>query len=146
MSQENITERVLTLGALLRLPYEALSRRVYARLSESGYPDIRLSHSSVFRHVLPAGSRITALAERAQMTKQSMAYLVESLAAGGYVEIRDDPDDGRAKLVKLTAKGRRVQSALLALSAEAEEECAQLLGREKMRQLRLLLEGWVDLL
>ncbi|MEN9221578.1 MAG: winged helix DNA-binding protein [Thermostichus sp. BF3_bins_97] len=141
-----IPEQRRTLGALLRLPYEALSRRVYARLAEAGFTDIRPAHSNVFRYLSPQGSRITQLAERAQITKQSMAYLVDSLIEGGYLKAETDPTDGRAKLLRLTAKGEAVQDSLLKIGAEVEVETAQLLGSEKLTQLRSLLEEWVELL
>lgn len=146
MAEENVTEQHRTLGALLRLPYEALSKRVYGRLAEAGYDDVRIAHSSVFRHILPGGSRVTALAERAQITKQSMGYLVDALAAGGYLKIEPDPSDGRAKLVRLTARGQRVQAMLLRLSAEVEQEFLPLLGEKKFAQLKSLLQEWVDAL
>ena len=78
-AQKNLTEEVGTLGALLRLPYQALARRLYREIAENGFPDVRPAHGSVFRHILPEGSRVTDLAERAGMTKQSMSYLVEYL-------------------------------------------------------------------
>jgi DNA-binding MarR family transcriptional regulator len=136
----NIAEHHRTLGALLRLPYEVLARRVYGGLAERGFPDIRIAHSAVFRHITPRGSRVTELAERAQMAKQSMAYLVESLTEAGYLTSVPDPADGRARLVRLTARGRRVWDALIALSAEAEAEFAQRLGAAKVARLRKLLE------
>ena len=140
----NPTDAERTLGALLRAPYEALSRRLYGELAERGFPDLRVSHSPVFRYILPGGSRASALAERAQMTKQSMAYLVESLQATGYVEIVADPTDRRAKLVRLTAKGARAQRTALQLSRELETEFGGRLGAAKARQLRRLLEELYD--
>jgi DNA-binding MarR family transcriptional regulator len=124
------TEEVGTLGALLRLPYEALTRKVYGALAERGYPDIRPAHSAVFRHILPDGSRATDMAERAHMTKQSMAYLVEYLAERGYVTFVPDPADGRAKLVRLTDRGQAVLDTLLAISRDAEDEVARRLGAD----------------
>ena len=140
----NPTDAERTLGALLRAPYEALGRRLYGELAKRGFPDLRLSHGPVFRYILPAGSRASELAERAQLTKQSMAYLVESLRAAGYVEIVADPTDRRAKLVRLTAKGTRAQRTALQLSREIEQEYGERLGPAKARQLRRLLEDLYD--
>jgi DNA-binding MarR family transcriptional regulator len=133
------TEEVGTLGALLRLPYEALTRRVYGALAERGYSDIRPAHSAVFRHILPDGSRATDMAERAHMTKQSMAYLVEYLAERGYVTFVPDPADGRAKLVRLTDRGQAVLETLLAISRDAEADVARRLGADDLSRLRTLL-------
>jgi DNA-binding MarR family transcriptional regulator len=135
-SEKNITEENRTLGSLLRRPYQILQERVYGELAATGFPEIRPAHSSVFRHILPSGSRVTDLAEAAQMTKQSMAYLVESLKASGYVEIAPDPTDGRAKIARLTEKGRAAQQAALAISRKVEEGLGT---REEILQLRTLL-------
>lgn len=140
MTTRNITEKRRTLGALLRLPYEALQARVYAGLAARGFAEIRPAHSAVFRHIAPGGSRLTDLAARAGMTKQSMAYLVDSLERDGFLSVLPDPADGRARLVRLTARGRKVWDALLALSAEAEAAIAAHLGEDRFRAFRTLLE------
>jgi DNA-binding MarR family transcriptional regulator len=140
----NPTETRRTIGALLRLPYAALSERVYAGMATRGYPEIRPAHSSVFRHIEPGGSRITDLAERAGITKQSMAYLVDGLVGDGYAEVLPDAADGRAKLVRLTRRGRAALAALMALSAETEAEFARLIGATEMADLRRLLEALCD--
>lgn len=138
--RKNISEETKTLGSLLRLPYEKLQQYTYAELAEQGYNDIRPAHSSVFRHILPGGSRLTELAERAQMTKQSMSYLVNSLAESGYIDFVPDVEDGRAKLVCLTERGLAFQTALVALSLQVEVKLGQHLGIDNMKQLRELLE------
>jgi DNA-binding MarR family transcriptional regulator len=133
-----------TLGALLRLPHEALQREIHGGLAARGFPEIRPAHSAVFRHIPPGGTRLTALAERAGMTKQSMAYLVEGLEAAGHLRSRPDPGDGRARLIRLTAKGERVLEALLELGAEAEARLAERIGARRAARLRRALEHWVD--
>jgi DNA-binding MarR family transcriptional regulator len=99
-----------------------------------------VAHGAVLRHIRPAGSRLTELAERAGMAKQSMAYLVEDLAGLGFVATAPDPSDGRARLVRLTAKGRKLMATMLALSAEAEAEFIAKVGAADMRTLRRVLE------
>jgi DNA-binding MarR family transcriptional regulator len=80
------------------------------------------------------------LAERAQMTKQSMAQLVAHLEAYGYVERVDDPSDGRAKLVRATARGREVYAVVRAFIADLDTRLAERMGAEKVERLRALLE------
>lgn len=142
----NLTDQRRTFGALLRGAYQALARRVYGELAERGYGDVRIAHGAVFRHIAPEGSRITELADRAQMTKQSMGSLVEYLRERGYVELQPDPLDGRAKRVLLTERGRALQQTALEISAEAERELSRLLGEGKLAQLRGLLEELNDTL
>jgi DNA-binding MarR family transcriptional regulator len=139
-SRPSATEELHTLGVLLRAPFEAMLDFNYDRLAKAGFAEIRPAHGAVLRHVARDGSRITELAERARMAKQSMAELVEYLRVRGYVGLVADPSDGRAKLVRLTARGWTVHRTLTRLSGEFERECARSLGEEKWRQLRGLLE------
>jgi DNA-binding MarR family transcriptional regulator len=139
-TSKNITEAEQTCGALLRRPYQFLAARVYEQLAATSYPDIRPAHSAVFRHIAPGGSRITELAERAQMTKQSMGSLVEYLLEHRYVRIAPDPSDGRAKIVCLSERGEALQQHALEISRTVEEEMGSLIGEAEMRQLRQLLE------
>lgn len=141
-----VTERRRTLGALLRLPYEALQKEVYGALAARGFPEIRPAHSAVFRHIAPGGSRLTALAERAGMTKQSMAYLIEALQEAGLVRSLPDPSDGRARIVRLTKRGDAALDTLLALSTEAEARVAGRIGDRRAAKLRRALELWVTAL
>lgn len=137
------TERRRTLGALLRLSYESLQKEVYSALAERGFPEIRPAHSAVFRHIAPGGSRLTVLAERAGMTKQSMAYLVEGLQEAGLLHSLPDPTDGRARIVRLTRRGEAALDTLLALSAEAEARVAERIGGKRAGRMRRALEHWV---
>jgi DNA-binding MarR family transcriptional regulator len=146
MSGNNISAAERTIGFLLRLPYETLSERVYGALAARGFPDIRPAHSVVFRYIAQSGSRVSELAERAHLTKQSMSYLVEALARGGYVTITPDPADGRAKLVRLTARGREISETLVALSREVEQDFAARLAPGRMAALRGLLGELADAL
>src|SRR5689334_191806 len=104
-----VSERPLgsrNLGTLLRDPWLELNARLNARVAERGFADIRPALSVVFQHMRDEGSRITEIAERAQLTKQTVVYLVNELEALGYVERVPDPKDGRAKMVVATARGR----------------------------------------
>lgn len=139
-SNPSATEELRTLGALLRVPFEALLDHVFDKLGEAGFDDVRPAHGAVLRNIARDGSRITELAERARMTKQSMAELVEYLRKRGYIELVSDQSDGRAKLARLTARGWKVHGTLVRSSREFEMECARSLGEEKWRRLRALLE------
>jgi DNA-binding MarR family transcriptional regulator len=108
-------------------------------LSEAGFDDLRPAHTAVFQHIDADGSRLTDLAERAQITKQSMGYLVDYLEQRGYLERRADPSDRRAALVCLTDRGWAQVNAALATIAAVEDEWTRSLGKQRMRQLRDLL-------
>ncbi len=79
--------------------------RLYEELREAGYGDVRPAHYAVFRYLKGEGSRVTVLAQAAEMTKQSMGELVDHLEQRGYVERHPDPGDGRTKIVVPAEKG-----------------------------------------
>src|SRR5947208_1068315 len=116
------------LGILLRGPFQELVRRVSQGLAEAGFDDLRPAHTAVFQHIDPEGSRLTDLAERAQITKQSMGYLVDYLEQRGYLERRPDPGDRRAALVCLTERGWAQIHAAMATIADVEREWTRVLG------------------
>ena len=123
-------------GILLREPLQEIVRRVSAGLAAAGFDDLRPAHTAVFQHIDTDGTRITDLAERAQMTKQSMSYLVDHLERCGYIERRPDPTDRRATLICLTERGWDQIRAALAIIAATEEGWARELGRERIEYLR----------
>jgi DNA-binding MarR family transcriptional regulator len=101
---------------------------------------VRTPHGNVFPFLDDAGTRVSVLAERAQITEQSMAELVAHLERHGYVERIPDPLDRRAKLVRATARGEKVYGIAREFVAELEADWTRRLGKQKMRQLRELLE------
>tara|TARA_A100001391_G_scaffold1033_1_gene1395 strand:+ start:9056 stop:9487 length:432 start_codon:yes stop_codon:yes gene_type:complete len=132
-------ENNIRIGRLLGDAYEAWQRGAYAALAESGFADIRPAHSPVLRFVGEQGARVVDLAEQARMTKQSMSYLVSALEQSGYVSLTADPDDGRARLVHLTAKGNQARDVLIGHSLALEERLAARIGKDRVEDLRELL-------
>jgi DNA-binding MarR family transcriptional regulator len=126
-------------GILVRGPFQEIVRRIAEGLAEAGFDDIRPAHTAVFQHIKAEGSRLSELAERAQITKQSMGYLVDYLEEHGYVERRADPSDRRATLIFLTDHGWAQVREALRIIAEIEQEWSRRLGRQRMEQLRELL-------
>jgi DNA-binding MarR family transcriptional regulator len=123
------------IGVLLRGPYQEIVRRIADELADAGFDDIRPAHTAVFQHIKADGSRLSELAQRAQITKQSMGYLVDYLEARGYVERRADPSDRRASLIFLTERGWDQIRAALTIIAGVEEEWERSLGARGMREL-----------
>lgn len=137
------------IGALLRVPFLAVVNQVYSGLQDSGYLDITYAHLAVFRHIDEVkGSRLIDLAEEAQITKQSMGYLVDQLEAQGYVERVPDESDGRARLIRLTDRGQAVAENAKESVRAVQTRWTEHLGDDRMaclldalRDLTTLLEG-----
>lgn len=142
MPQAELDRRML--GVLLRQPLRALLVEIHEGMAGAGYPDLRPAHSAVFMNLDSGGTRITDLAERAQMTKQSMGALVKYLKSRGYVSTASHPHDGRAKVVRLTAKGRATEEPARRTIRRVQEKWSRRLGPGEMEQFMLLLRKLND--
>jgi DNA-binding MarR family transcriptional regulator len=129
---------------LLRGPLQEIVRRVTEGLADAGFDDVRPAHTAVFQHIEAGGSRLVDLARRAQMTKQSMSYLVDDLERLGYVRRAPDPDDRRATRIVLTERGWQEVRVALRTIAAVEEEWSRVLGSEGVEELRRLLSRLGD--
>ena len=136
----NPPKRKPNIGVLLRVPSQKLINRLHKRLEEAGYPDIRPAHGYIFQHIQPEGCRLTELAERTQLTKQAISYLVDYLEERGYLESVPDPNDGRSKLIRLTDSGREMMDVADGIFTRMEEEVSAIMGMEDVQTLRHLLD------
>ncbi len=134
------------IGALLRIPREAALHRVLEGLEAAGFGDVRPAHFTVFQHLPSEGMRLTDLAEAALMTKQSMGYLVDDLETLGYVERVPEPGDRRAKLLRLTPRGRQVDNTVRDVIRQLEAQWAERLGEQEYAQLTRLLRALIAML
>jgi DNA-binding MarR family transcriptional regulator len=111
-------------------------------LKASEFDDIQPAHSAVFQPLWehPDGARLTTLARMSRVTKQSMSALVDHLERRGYVERVPDPEDARASLVCLTARGRSFVRAIRTFAQEMEANWAARIGDKRLAELRSSLE------
>jgi DNA-binding MarR family transcriptional regulator len=122
---------------------QAAIDELHRRLAEQGYPEIRDGHGCVFRFIEAEGSRLTDLAERSGYTKQAVGEVVVDLEGLGYVERMPDPADGRAKIIRLTERGREAFAAAMTIFADIERDWAERVGEERMATVREVLEELV---
>lgn len=113
--------------------------QVTEHLAARGH-EITLAQARIAARIGEDGTRLTDLAAQAQVTKQTAGYLVDQLERAGYVERVPDPSDARARLVRLSARGREVQREARVVERRIEREWAGWLGEERMAQLRGALE------
>src|SRR3954447_10047088 len=124
------------LGLLLFIPYRALENRVFAALAAAGFDDFSTAQARIFQRIGPNGTRLTELAQAAQVTKQTAGFLVDQLERAGYVTRIADPVDRRARLVTLARRGRRAGEIAAAAVGDIEAEWAAHLGPRAIQQLR----------
>src|SRR3954453_12960906 len=74
------------IGALLRVPWEAVQRRMLERLHEHGFDDLDAAHLNVFQYPGPQAARPSELAARLGITKQALNYLLGELERLEYLQ------------------------------------------------------------
>ena len=131
-------------GAYLRKLYDSLVVNLHRHLAEEGYGEISPSHGLVFQYLEEGGSRITTLAARAGMTKQSMSALVYQLEDYGYLKRKADTEDARAILFFLTTKGQALRTKAQSLNYQFEQKWEQTLGPEQYKKFRDMIQKLVE--
>ena len=135
--------REMLIGALLRVPAQAIQRRIIRELNARGFDGLTMPHMAVLQFPGPDGVRPGALAERAGMSKQAMNQLLRSLEALSYVIRSAAPNDGRARIVRLTKRGRAAYAKIHEILRDIEREWSDELGPKHVVQLKdLLLRVW----
>src|SRR5215213_7897584 len=116
------------IGALLRMPWEAVQRHMLERLHERGFDDFDAAYLNVFQYPGPHGARPSDLAARLRISKQALNHLLGQLERLGYLERQRDPDDLRSKRVALTTRGHSAIRVIREAVADIETSWAQQLG------------------
>jgi DNA-binding MarR family transcriptional regulator len=132
-------EQLADLGVLLFIPYRYMEDRIFRAMQDAGFDDWTLTQCRVFQRVAPNGSRLTDLANQAQMTKQSAGVLVDQLERLGYVRRIPDPTDGRARLIAIEERGRRAVDVAMATVDEILSEWKSYLGTRNFALLQQIL-------
>jgi DNA-binding MarR family transcriptional regulator len=124
------TEDML-IGALLRVPAQAIQRRIIHELNAAGFEELRVPHMAVLQFPGPDGVRPGTVAERAGMSKQAINQLLRSLEGFGYII--------RSRIIRLTKRGRAAYSKIHDILRDIEREWSSELGPKPFAQLKELL-------
>ena len=127
--------RVQTLMA-----HSSLAPLQLANLAGRGKVSAAIVH--ITRHLDLQGSRLTDLAQAADMSKQAMTMLVDECEAWGLVQREADSRDARAKLVRFTPTGLEWLAAFEAAVTQAQSELVQEVGSQVAQVMALGLEAY----
>jgi DNA-binding MarR family transcriptional regulator len=128
--------RELPTSLLMFIAHRASEKRIFDAVRAGGFDDISQAQGRLLAGLDPDGTRVSTLADRALIAKQTATALVDKLERAGYVERVPDPEDGRARLVRLTPKGETAIPLARAEEERIEQEWEQHLGARRMAQLR----------
>ena len=134
------------IGAMMRVVWQWVRDQMYAGVVAAGYEDLNAAHVGVWRYPGIDGLRPSRLADELGITKQSVNELLGHLEQRGYLERVPDSADGRARVIRLTPQGRRLQKTIYAEARSAQLRIAEILGPGRFAQLHSSLEELTELL
>jgi DNA-binding MarR family transcriptional regulator len=134
------SERSPYIGAKLRVVWQWVRDQMYAGVVAAGYDDLNAAHIGLWRYPGLEGQRPSQLADRIGITKQSVNELLGHLEQHGYLLRVPDSADGRARVIRLTPKGRRLQQTIYAEAGAAQLRIAEILGPRRFTQLHTSLD------
>ena len=127
------------IGALLRIPWEAVQEHMLERLRARGFDDFDRAYFAVFRYPGPQGARPTDVAAQLGVSKQALNYLLRELERLGYLRREPHPDDLRSKRIVVTERGVAAVAVIREAVTEMEAAWEERLGPRRFAQLRNLL-------
>ncbi len=136
--------RSQNVGRYLNRAVRRFENKVLELLRKSGHGKLTLGHISLTRNLDIAGTRLTELARRAAMTKQSMGELTEQIEKLGLIVRKPDPNDGRARLVQFTPAGLAWLEAFRVALRKTEAEMRDELGDQTFEVVTTSLAAYAD--
>ncbi len=131
-------------GILLALAYSGFVDEMRAVLTADGYGDLNRSFGYVARALAERPLTLRELAERLAITSPGAHKIVEEMERARYLERQADPEDGRAKRLRLTRRGEAVLSAARRFHARFEARLAARVGKQKAAACRAVLQTIID--
>ncbi|MBK6286401.1 MAG: MarR family transcriptional regulator [Gammaproteobacteria bacterium] len=116
--------------------YQKSALDAYAKV---GHGKLQASHQSLLLHLGLEGARMTDLAERAGVSKQTMGQIIDEVEALGYVERTPAPYDRRAKIIKFTDKGIDLIKIGTIIGENIQQRYAQYIGPKMVTLLHKIL-------
>jgi DNA-binding MarR family transcriptional regulator len=132
------------IGRRLNEAVRLFEARIVENLRLNDHNELSVAHINLTRNLDEDGTRLTELARRASMTKQSMSELVDQVERTGLIEKKRDPTDGRAKLVCFTDKGLIWLEAFHRSLEVAETEMREELGAAMVDLMVEVLTKYVE--
>lgn len=134
-----MTGAQLTLRNLLMSRYELLYDRAFAVAAEYGYGDVTPAMARLFVQIARGPLGISELARRLAISRQSVHETVLVARELGLVELADDPNNRRVRIVCFTEAGKRMSRTVLAVDRRMEKDLAGRIGAHNIATLKRIL-------
>ena len=137
-------ERVPSVVGRARLAYDVGRTEMLAFIHAAGHADVTGGMIGLFRFAGVDGRRPTEIAVTARLSKQATNDMLRQLERLGYLERHPDPRDGRARIIRLTERGRALDKAVWAAGRNVEERWRTQFGAEEWTTFKTVLDRLVD--
>ncbi len=114
-------------------------REGLTQLSATRFPGLRTRHYRLLGFIPEGGIRPARMVETSGLTKQALFQALAPLEDGGYVVVAPDPDDRRARVVRLGDRGHEVMAALAQMQTRYEKAWAADVGTDRWAVTREVL-------
>jgi DNA-binding MarR family transcriptional regulator len=133
----------LPIGALFRFGLEEIRQRIATGVRDAGFSDVRPTHVTLFRWPGPDGRRPSEVAAEVHISKQRINDLLRDLERLGYLSLEPDSNDSRARIIRLTKRGRQLHETAVSIHAQIEAEWTQEVGQQRYTEMRRVLDDLV---
>ena len=134
------------LGYLLAKASQRWNALLRERFAARGFGEVRPAYGSVLLPLFEQdGLRMSEIAARSRLSKQTMTTLVRATERAGLVARERDPEDGRAFRIRLTARGRAFHPAAEDVLAELDLLVASSVSAIDLETTRRILKGVMTL-
>jgi DNA-binding MarR family transcriptional regulator len=140
MSRPRAVDPTADVGLLALAVASGVTDRIAEELREAGYADVRDSHGFVVQGLLAGDTTVTQLAARLGVSAQAVSKTVTELERAGYVRRGRDPDDARARPLRLTARGEAMVDASRRARLASARDLQRWLGTRDTTELVRLLQ------
>jgi DNA-binding MarR family transcriptional regulator len=134
------------LGFLLAKAATRWNELLAAAFAERGFAEVRPAYGSVLLPLFEEdGLRMSALAERARLSKQTLTSMVGQMERDGLVTRERDPRDGRAWRVRLTPRAHALKTVAEDVLGDLDARVAEHLSRDTTETVRRALQDVMNL-
>ncbi len=116
--------------------FEWFDEGLQASLRTRGWPTLTGTESMVVVHVIINIVRPSDIARSMGLTRQAVHVTIGQVVKKGIVELLEDPDDKRGKIVSLTKLGRAMRRDAQLTVTYCAEQLAARIGEEHVQNLR----------
>ena len=131
-----MTDESPPLARLFAIAFRTLIDGLHERLAARGWHDVKPTYGFVLLAARGSGIQSSEVAALLGISKQAASKIVDAMAESDYVARNPHPDDQRAKIVTLTARGAALLDDVEKIYAELESEWATIVGGAQIENMR----------